>query len=350
MIPTIFVSSTIEDLHHLRESLRDLIVEMGYNPVLSEFGEIGWNPDQSALDACERAVKEASILILIIGRRYGGKPGEGLSPTHRELKSAIQNGRPVYCLVDSRVIDYKAVWDANEAKKRSKLKFPGVDRPADLFEMLNQYTKASANNAYIGFRTVAEARDHIRKQLAHLFGDLLKREYDKVTRDIADVLAEIRTLRHAVEQQPQGNAETLHQYLRATRYLLEDRGRRLYSLLSMFVDSPELLVERILNSNSFADFVAKQGFALHEHQLSELQANRKTYNLSRWQSGGVPNSSSPLSSTPYEIGTLRDQKVCLLTPEVHAYLKEAFEKLLLISKGVIPPDIPRDNEFKKLEP
>ena len=38
MLPRVFVSSTIEDLHHLRDAVRDAVAELEYIPVMSEYG------------------------------------------------------------------------------------------------------------------------------------------------------------------------------------------------------------------------------------------------------------------------------------------------------------------------
>ena len=42
MIPNVFVSSTIQDLHHLRDAIREAIVDLAFSPVMSEYGDIGY--------------------------------------------------------------------------------------------------------------------------------------------------------------------------------------------------------------------------------------------------------------------------------------------------------------------
>jgi len=42
MIPNIFISSTIKDLKYLRDAIRELISEIGYKPIMSEHGEVGY--------------------------------------------------------------------------------------------------------------------------------------------------------------------------------------------------------------------------------------------------------------------------------------------------------------------
>jgi hypothetical protein len=69
VIPNVFVSSTVRDLQHLRDAIRDAISELAYIPILSEFGDIGYLPQLSAPDSCYTAAKDCHLAVLIIGKR-----------------------------------------------------------------------------------------------------------------------------------------------------------------------------------------------------------------------------------------------------------------------------------------
>ena len=43
--PRVFVSSTYYDLKHLRSSLENFVESLGFEPVLSEKGDIAYAPD-----------------------------------------------------------------------------------------------------------------------------------------------------------------------------------------------------------------------------------------------------------------------------------------------------------------
>ena len=88
MTPNVFISSTIADLHHLREALRDTVQDLGYNPVLSEFGDIGYLPQTSAEDSCYITMKDCQLAVLIVGKRYGSLSDDGRSVTHNEFLTA----------------------------------------------------------------------------------------------------------------------------------------------------------------------------------------------------------------------------------------------------------------------
>ena len=66
MAPNIFISSTILDLADLRESIRDLLLDIGYNPVMSEYGEIGYLPSSSAEDSCYLALRDCQLAIVTL--------------------------------------------------------------------------------------------------------------------------------------------------------------------------------------------------------------------------------------------------------------------------------------------
>jgi hypothetical protein len=42
VIPNVFVSSTILDLQYLRDAVRDVVIELGLRPVMSEYSEVGF--------------------------------------------------------------------------------------------------------------------------------------------------------------------------------------------------------------------------------------------------------------------------------------------------------------------
>ncbi|MDP1845332.1 MAG: DUF4062 domain-containing protein, partial [Candidatus Moranbacteria bacterium] len=50
--PRVFVSSTCYDLKYIRENLRYFIERMGYEPVLSEEGDVFYDPAMHTHDSC----------------------------------------------------------------------------------------------------------------------------------------------------------------------------------------------------------------------------------------------------------------------------------------------------------
>src|ERR1700757_1025469 len=113
--PRIFISSTYYDLRHIRGSLETFVHSLGYEPVLSEKGDIAYTPDIPLDESCYREAGAADVLVLIIGGRYGSQNSASRttppptfyerydSITKGEYQNALDNNVPVYILIDSQV-------------------------------------------------------------------------------------------------------------------------------------------------------------------------------------------------------------------------------------------------------
>ena len=113
--PRVFVSSTYYDLKDIRSSLDNFIQSLGYDPILSEKGDIAYAPDRALDESCYRAVENVDIFVLIIGGRYGSAAGaEEAAPsedffqrydsiTKMEYEAASRRDVPTYILIDSNV-------------------------------------------------------------------------------------------------------------------------------------------------------------------------------------------------------------------------------------------------------
>ncbi|XWN38413.1 MAG: DUF4062 domain-containing protein [Balneola sp.] len=253
MIPNIFVSSTIVDLQHLRDAVRETIADLGYNPILSEYGDIGYLPDLDVQDSCYSSLKDAQICVLIVGKRYGSITDNDLSVTHNEFLTAKDVEVPIITLVDREVLTYQRVYNAN---KDSQPNFPGMDNPRETFNFLREITESNLNNGILSFSNATEARNHFKKQLAHLFGDLLRKRFDPLDSQIKDVLSEIKTLRHDLVRKPKD--ESL-KYLRATRFLLSDKNNidKFRVFINKTVGSIDTSVPILIKSKTFDEFLEK---------------------------------------------------------------------------------------------
>lgn len=93
----VFVSSVITDYAPYRETARQAIALMDYQPVLAEdFGPRDYSPEA----ACLTEVAQADVYLLLLGSRYGFKTAEGLSVTQAEFRQAVKMRRPVLALVE----------------------------------------------------------------------------------------------------------------------------------------------------------------------------------------------------------------------------------------------------------
>ena len=92
MVPSVFISSSIQDLHHLRDSIREAISSLEYSPVMSDYGDIGYLPTTSAEASCYNTMRDCDLAVLIVGKHYGTKSERGLSVTHNEMRTEIKKG------------------------------------------------------------------------------------------------------------------------------------------------------------------------------------------------------------------------------------------------------------------
>ena len=113
--PRVFISSTCYDLKYIRENLKYFIKTLGYEPILSEEGDIYYNPLLHTHDACLGEVFSCQMMVLIIGGRYGGEFKESeVSITNREYEAAIERKIPIFALVDSAVLNEHYVYKDNK--------------------------------------------------------------------------------------------------------------------------------------------------------------------------------------------------------------------------------------------
>jgi len=252
MIPNIFVSSTILDLHHLRDSIRDAIVEIGYVPVMSEYGDIGYLPSDSAEDSCYLAMKDCQLAIILISKRYGYIANNGVSVTHNEFRTARNQSIPVIFLVDQEIMSFKRVFDTNENK--GKLSFPGMDNPSKVFELISEFAESKINNGLITYTNVQSAKANIKKQIAHIAGDLLRKTFDPVQNDIKDILTEITTLKHVLLKNEKEIAQT---FSITFRELLDKKNKDLKEIIETVSGSLEDGAPEIIKCKSVTDYFAR---------------------------------------------------------------------------------------------
>jgi hypothetical protein len=182
--PRVFVSSTYYDLRHIRASLETFIESLGYEPILSEKGDIAYAPNIPLDESCYREAAGSDVLVLIIGGRYGAERSDSWtalphgffdrydSITKLEYKNAAENNVPVYILVDALVYAEYQTFQKN--KNNKDITYAHVDS-VNVFHLIEEILLKRRNNALNTFSRYAEIEDWLREQWAGLFRDFLKR-------------------------------------------------------------------------------------------------------------------------------------------------------------------------------
>lgn len=169
--PTVMVSSTFYDLRHVRADLRHFIGdELGLTPLLSELPSFPVDPDLNTIENCRaRVEKDADIMVLVIGGRYGSVDLDSdRSVTNLEFLAAREKGIPIYVFVEKSILALLPVWRANPTAD-----FAAVADTPRLFEFIES-VRTQDRVWTFPFETAADIVGTLRVQLAYLFFDSLQ--------------------------------------------------------------------------------------------------------------------------------------------------------------------------------
>lgn len=225
--PKVFVSSTCYDLSMAREQLRSFLLRLGYDPILSEYSDVLYDPRTHTHTSCIQEVPNADMVVVLIGPRFGGKiipetlnnidlenlinssfdvtvldEPEKLSITQLEVLKAIDSAVPVFAFVEEKVMHDHFVYQKNKDLV-DKIKFPSLDKPESakyIFEFINFLTHRNKGNSVISFSKVEDIENHLKKQWGALFQKLLReqREQQVETRKIFTISEQIEDLKTAM--------------------------------------------------------------------------------------------------------------------------------------------------------
>ncbi|MGH3699659.1 MAG: DUF4062 domain-containing protein [Pseudonocardiaceae bacterium] len=95
----IFISSVTQGFEACRHAAAAAVETLGHQAIRAE--DFGASPD-SPQQACLAGVRNADMMILILGSRYGHVQASGLSPTHEEYREA-RDTRPVLVFIQQDV-------------------------------------------------------------------------------------------------------------------------------------------------------------------------------------------------------------------------------------------------------
>lgn len=207
-IPRIFISSTCYDLGNARDQLRNFILNLGYEPVMSEYSDILFDPRTHTHTSCLNEVQNVDMLILLIGSRFGGQAipealstvdieklekssfdteildnPEKLSVTQLEVLKSIEYSIPVFAFVDEKVMHDHFVYQKNKDLS-DKITYPSIEKQETakyIFEFINFLQHRIKGNSLIKFSNIEDIENHLRKQWASLFQRLLKEQKELTT-------------------------------------------------------------------------------------------------------------------------------------------------------------------------
>lgn len=199
--PQIFVSSTFFDLKYIRASLDQFIESLGYEAVLSEKGNIAYNPDLSLDESCYREACNADVFVLIVGGRYGSPASDEdkdrpkdfyeryESITKKEYEAAADRDVPIYILIERSVYNEYETFKRN--RENQEIKYAHVES-VNVFRLIDEILSRPRNNPLYQFDRHTEIEAWLREQWAGLFKEMLsKRSEQRQLSTLADQAAEL---------------------------------------------------------------------------------------------------------------------------------------------------------------
>ncbi|WP_202974643.1 DUF4062 domain-containing protein [Pseudomonas abyssi] len=186
-VPKIFVSSTCFDLSEIREQLAKFIRSFGFEPVMSEYGDVFYHPELHTHNACIQEVTNCDMLILIIGGRFGGAyvGDKNKSITNAEYEAARNANIPVFTYIRKSVLENHHLYRENiDQSFVSEIRYQSISKQSDavnIFRFIDHVRQSPVNNAFEGFSGFADLETHLRKQWAGMFFDFLRNRDAKIS-------------------------------------------------------------------------------------------------------------------------------------------------------------------------
>ena len=178
--PKVFISSTCFDLSEVREQLKRFVRSFGFEPILSEHGDVFYHPDLHTHEACVHEVSNCQLFILIIGGRFGGSYtlDKSKSITNAEYEAARKSNIPVFTYIRNGVLNNHHIYRENKNQEFvNEINYPAIDKQSDaenIFSFIDDVRRSPINNAFEGFDNFNEIESHIRKQWAGMFFEFLR--------------------------------------------------------------------------------------------------------------------------------------------------------------------------------
>ncbi len=194
-VPRVFVSSTCYDLKYIRENLKYFIKNLGFEPVLSENGDIFYNTSLHTHESCISEIQNTQIFVLIIGGRYGGKyKNTEISITNKEYEEALKLNIPIFTLIEKNVYREHHVYLKNI--NNNDITYPSVDN-IEIFKFIDFVRKQDKNNAFCPFEDFSDIELYLKKQWAGMLYSFLT-SYSEKTK-VAKLFESIDTATQKIE-------------------------------------------------------------------------------------------------------------------------------------------------------
>ena len=190
----VFVSSSCYELRDLRAAIKAWLKQLGLSPLMSDEGGFPHVDRMPPYATCLRALEECPLVIGVIDRRYGisyddwGPYPEfaGCSPTHAELRHALDLGKRVLIYVHDDVWNFYEVWRKNRHAFEATSP-QGLDEAT--LQMLQELKQRNPVPWMEHFSDVTELQQSLNREFVNQLYTYL-RDREKQTANLAEYLLE----------------------------------------------------------------------------------------------------------------------------------------------------------------
>jgi Domain of unknown function (DUF4062) len=180
-IPRVFLSSTCYDLGAIRDSLRSFIESVGFDPCLSDRGDVFYHPDLHTHDSCLSEIGNCHLFVLIIGGRFGGGYVADMSKSvvNAEFSAAKELNIPVFTFVKRDVLEDHRLFQRNKTNSiLSQIEFPSIEKQdfaKCIFQFIDDVRLSRTNNGLFQFEYSRDIETVLKKQWAGMMFNFLQR-------------------------------------------------------------------------------------------------------------------------------------------------------------------------------
>ena len=307
--PRIFVSSTFYDLKQIRADLERFIKALGYDPVLNERGLIPYLKEDALEESCYREIATVDIMVAVVGGRFGSSSlHKPYSVSQQEIKTALENGKPVFIFIQRDVYAEYETYKQN--KDNATIQYAAVsDRKVFLF--LDELNALPNNNPIASFDRSEDITIYLQEQWAGLFqrflSEQMKREENNSLARMASVTNTLNQLVQLLSENKRDSDYAVKEILLTTHPIFAELKQLTGTSYRIFFTTHKELElwlkarsyseveETILDSPEYEEWVTmvtrsgvKKRLYLHiAHTVFDSEGRLKIFTPSEWDSNWV---------------------------------------------------------------
>ena len=251
--PRIFISSTFYDLHQIRANIDQFIVDMGYESVRNEEGDIPYGNDERLEEYCYKEIRNVDILINIIGGKYGSPSSKSdYSITQQELRTALDENKQVYIFIQKDVYYEYRTYLLNKNNADTKYKY--VDN-VNIYKFIEEIFNLPVNNNIKDFETSSDITRYLKSQFAGLFQRFLEEQTKlkeaSLIRNLQETAKNLDSLVNYLRTQNEGKNDEINRILIMNHPLVTNIRSKLKIPYNFYVEGIRDL-EELLSARGYS--------------------------------------------------------------------------------------------------